>query len=224
MHSFEQSAMYNGPDHNQSGFFPWEREMIGRFFGSRSRILVAAAGGGRELIALHGQGFRADGFDCSPRLVETSRRLLANLGIPSEVMLCPPNDAPSDLPMYDALIVGWSAYMHIPGSARRIAFLGKLRWAVPPGAPILVSFWARRETSPDEARTFQLAKRIRSLRGRRAEPLEFGDRLMNRGYYHTFARAEVEAEFQAGGFRLCHYSDAEEGYAVGMRLPTPSVV
>ncbi len=94
--SFQQSRMYNGREHNESGLFPWEREIIDRFFRPRSRILVAASGGGRELIALHGLAFQVDGFDCTPGLVETSRRLLQELGIPSNVMLCPPNDRTTD--------------------------------------------------------------------------------------------------------------------------------
>ena len=214
--SFQQSRMYNGSEHNQSGLFPWERETIDRFFPPRSRILVAASGGGRELIALHGVGFQTDGFDCTPRLVETSRRLLRELGISSNVMLCPPNDVPRELTQHDGLIVGWTAYTHIPGSARRIAFLRKLRASVPPGAPILVSFWVREGNSTDEGGAFRLAKWFRSLRGRGAEPLEPGDHVTDRGYHHSFARAEIEAEFEAGGFRMCHYSQAGHPYAVGI--------
>src|ERR1019366_870404 len=156
-----------GPEHNLSGLLPWERETIDRFFRPSSRILVAASGGGRELIALHRLGFEADGFDCTPNLVETSRRLLQELGIPSTVTLCPPNDVPRELTPYDSFIVGWTAYMHIPGSVRRIAFLRKVHGLLPPEAPILVSFWVREETSPDEGRAFRLAKWFRSLRGRR---------------------------------------------------------
>ena len=214
--SFQQSRMYNGPEHNLSGLLPWERETIDRFFRPSSRILVAASGGGRELIALHRLGFEADGFDCTPNLVETSRRLLQELGIPSTVTLCPPNDVPRELTPYDSFIVGWTAYMHIPGSVRRIAFLRKVHGLLPPEAPILVSFWVREETSPDEGRAFRLAKWFRSLRGRRAEPLEPGDHVTDRGYHHCFAKAEIEAEFKAGGFRMCHYSQADHPYAVGV--------
>ena len=214
--SFQQSRLYNGPEHNQSGLFPWERETIDRFFRPRSRILVAACGGGREIIALHSLGFQAEGFDCTPRLVETSRRLLQELGISSTVMLCPPNDVPRELTPHDSLIVGWTAYMQIPGSARRIAFLRKLRASVPPEAPILVSFWVREGASPDEGRAFRLATWFRSLRGRRAEPLEPGDHVTDRGYHHCFAKEEIEAEFKAGGFRMCHYSHADHPYAVGV--------
>ncbi len=214
--SFQQSRMYNGPEHNQSGLFPWEREAVDRFFRPNSRILVAASGGGRELIALHGLGFQADGFDCTPGLVETSRRLLQELGISANVTRCPPNDVPPELTAHDALIVGWTSYMQIPGRARRIAFLRKLHASVPPGAPILVSFWVREVASPDEDRTFRLATWIRSLRGRRAEPLEPGDHVTDRGYHHCFTKEEIEAEFKGGGFRMCHYSQTDCPCAVGV--------
>jgi len=214
--SYEQSRVYSGPEHNQSGLFPWERETIDRFFRPGSRILVAACGGGRELIALHRLGFQADGFDCTPHLVETSRRLLQELGISSNVMLCPPNEVPLESPPHDGLIVGWTAYMQIPGSARRIAFLRKLHASVPPEAPILISFWVREGESPDEGRVFRLAKWLRSLPGRRADPVETGDHVTDRGYHHCFAKEEIEAEFRAGGFRMCHYSQADHPYAVGV--------
>jgi hypothetical protein len=214
--SYQRSHMYNGPDYNESGLFPWERETLHRFFRPSSRILVAASGGGRELIGLHGLGFQADGFDCTPRLVETSRWLLEELGIPSNVMLCAPNDVPQKLTPRDGLIVGWTAYAHISGSDRRIAFLRKLHASVPLGAPILISFWVRDETSHDEGRAFRLAKWFRSLRGERAEPLEPGDHVTDRGYHHCFAKAEIEEELKAGGFRMCHYYQAAYPHAVGV--------
>jgi hypothetical protein len=214
--SYERSHMYNGPEHNQSGLFSWEREAIHRFFRPSSSILVAASGGGRELIALHGLGFQVDGFDCTPRLVETSRRLLQELGVPANVTLCPPDDVPRELTPHDSLIVGWTAYTHISGSDRRIAFLRKLRASVQREAPVLVSFWVRDEASHDEHRAFRLAKWCRSLRGGRAGPLEPGDHVTDRGYHHRFVKAEIEAEFKAGGFRMCHYSQTDYPHAVGV--------
>jgi hypothetical protein len=214
--SYQESHVYSGREHNQSGLFPWEREAIDRFFRPNSQILVAACGGGREMIALHNLGFQADGFDCTPRLVETSRGLLSQLGISSNVVLCPPNEVPGDLTPHDGLIVGWTAYMQIPGRARRIAFLRKLRSSVPPGAPLLVSFWVEEGAAPDAARVFRLAKWLRSLRGRRAEPLEPGDHVTSRGYHHCFAKEEIEAELKVGGFRMCHYCQADHPYAVGV--------
>jgi hypothetical protein len=46
--------------------------------------------------------------------------------------------------------------------------------------------------------------------------LETGDHVTDRGYHHCFAKAEIEAEFKAGGFRMCHYSEADHPYAVGV--------
>jgi hypothetical protein len=214
--NYQQSHMYNSAEHNLSGLFPWERDTIDRFFPPSSRILVAASGGGRELIALRGLGFEADGFDCAPRLIETSRRLLEELGFPSKVMLSPPSVVPTELMPHDGLIVGWTAYMHIFGSDRRIAFLRALRTPVAPGAPILVSFWVRDEGSHDEGRVLRFAKWCRSLRGRRSESLGLGDHLSNRGYFHRFAKAEVESELKASGFRMCHYSQEGCPHAVGI--------
>jgi hypothetical protein len=213
--NYEKSRTFNGTEHNQSGLCPWETQTIERFFPQHSRILVAASGGGRELVALNGMGFEVDGFDCTPSLVETSRRLMHQLGINSSVVVCAPNAVPENLTPYDCLIVGWGAYTHIPGTACRVAFLRKLRAVLPPGAPMFASFWARVETSPDEARVIRLANRLRSLRG--APLLEMGDHLTSRGYHHCFTKAEVEAEFKAGGFRMCHFADSEgHPYAVGL--------
>jgi hypothetical protein len=216
LQSFQQSRMYNGPEHNLSGLFPWEREAIDRFFRPGSRILVPACGGGRELLALHHLGFQADGFECTPSLVETSRRLLQQLEIPSTVALCPANEVPLALPMYDGILVGWGAYTHICGSTRRIAFLRKLRASLAPGNPLLVSFWIRQPSALDENRIFWLGKRIGFLLGRNTEPVELGDHVSDRGYYHRFVQEEIEAELHAAGFPVCHYSQADQPCAVGI--------
>jgi hypothetical protein len=127
----------------------------------------------------------------------------------------PPELTP-EFASHDRLIVGWTAYMCIPGGARRIAFPRKLRALVPAEAPILVSFWVREETSYDEGRVFRLAKWVRFLRGRRAEFLELGGHVTDRGYYHCSVKEEIEAEMKAGGFWMCHYSQADHPYAVGV--------
>ena len=216
VHWFGKSKWYNSPEHNLSGFYAWEQEMISKYYRPNSRILVAAAGGGRELIALHRAGFRADGFECTPNLVETSRRALKDFDIPSEVFLCPPNEVPTGLPMYDGLIIGWGAYMLIPGSARRISFLRKLHQMGPPGAPILLSFFVKSGKSRAEALAFRIARTVRFFRGKVKEPLEYGDHLREDGYHHCFDRTELEAELKAGGFRMCHFSDVEYGHALAV--------
>jgi hypothetical protein len=60
---FDQSQCYASTEHNLSGFFGWEESVLDRFFRRGSRILVAGAGGGREVLALRKAGFDADGFN-----------------------------------------------------------------------------------------------------------------------------------------------------------------
>ena len=48
-----ESSSYLDPSYNtDSGFWLWEREALRRFFPPAGRILVGAAGSGREMIAL----------------------------------------------------------------------------------------------------------------------------------------------------------------------------
>jgi SAM-dependent methyltransferase len=218
--SYEQSRLYNGSTHNQSGLFRWERESLDRYFRPGSRILVAGCGGGRELIDLRQLGFHADGFDCTPSLVEKSRALLEELGIPSSVMLSQPNDVPAELNasglnLYDSIIVGWTAYTHISSSVLRIAFLRKLRGLVPREAPMLISFWTSEGTAAEKGRVARIANWVRALRPS-TMPLEEGDSVTQRGYHHHFTEAEIEAELKAGGFRMCHYSQEDYAHAVGI--------
>src|SRR5262249_14907561 len=70
--SFAGSKYFSSAEHNLSGLFNWETSAVNRYFRQGSRILVAAAGAGREVLALRKIGFEAEGFDCSPELVRAS--------------------------------------------------------------------------------------------------------------------------------------------------------
>jgi hypothetical protein len=59
------------------------------------------------------------------------------------VTFCPADQVPPGPAIYGGLIVGWSAYTHIPTRARRVAFLQALRQRALPGAPVLLSFFTR---------------------------------------------------------------------------------
>jgi hypothetical protein len=65
-----QSRESASEEHNLRGLFDWERKVAERYFRPGSRILVAAAGGGREVLALRRAGFQAQGFECNPVLLQ----------------------------------------------------------------------------------------------------------------------------------------------------------
>ena len=72
---------YSEDEFNLSGFFHWENEVIDRFFCECKNVLVGAAGGGREIIALARKGIIADAFECNNTLAVPCKDLLERHGI-----------------------------------------------------------------------------------------------------------------------------------------------
>lgn len=212
---YHNSKEYASPEHNQRGLFDWERVAVEQYFQPGSRILVAAAGGGREVLALRRAGFQAEGFDCSATLVQASDAIFDRLGEPRGVTLCPSGEVPSGHALYQGLVVGWSGYAHIPTRQRRIAFLRQLRNRALPGARVLVSFFPREDSSRSETLISRIARISRVLFRKRKEPSELGDHL-GWCFSHTFTRQDIESELQEAGFRPVFYSEVGEGHAVGI--------
>ena len=212
---YQQSHEYSSAEHNRRGLFDWEVPVLERYFPPRSRILVAAAGGGREVRALRRAGFHAEGFECSLSLLRASDALFDQLGEPRGVILCAADEVPAGPAIYNGLIVGWSAYTHIPTRRRRVGFLQGLRQRAFPGSPLLVSFFPREMSSHYENLAYRTACLCRFLFRGRKEPSELGDHLSG-CFSHTFTREEVETEMSAAGFRLVHFSQVGEGHAVGI--------
>src|ERR1700682_4502615 len=156
----------------RGGLFLWESEAIRRYFPPTGQVLVAAAGAGREMIALAKAGYRVDGFDCCAPLVESGQKQLLGLGIDSKLQYAAPSSVPEMTGSYDAVLVGFSGYMYIPGRENRINFLKSLRTLLNAEAPLMVSFvegfYGRRR-----AWTAKIGTAFRRLRG--GVPVEEGD-------------------------------------------------
>jgi hypothetical protein len=213
---FDESQFYASDEHNLSGFSDWEPPLLERYFRPGSRLLVAAAGAGREIIALRKAGFDAEGFECSLPLVRAGEKLFIQLGEPKCLTYCPPDSVPAGPAIYDGLIVGSSAYTHIPTKQRRIAFIQALRQRALPHSPLLISFFTR-QTHSYEFVAYRTATLTRFfLRGNKE--LYPGDHIEWSRYVHRFTRDEVAAELKTAGFRVAHYSGEEDGsgQAVGI--------
>lgn len=213
---YSTSRTYLGGEHNANELFGWEREVVQRYFRPGSSVLVPAAGAGREVLQLRGLGFEAHGFDCCVPLVQTGEQLFQAEGAGSPVILSAPNEVPPGLPMFDAVLVGWGGYHHIPGRGRRVRFLGQLRRLVAAGAPLVLSFFCRRDCETYDRWLWRVARVSRLLACFRGEPVELGDRLTVRTQCHFFTEPEIRDELKAAGFRMDHYSEQEYGHAVGI--------
>ena len=207
------SAPYSDESYLNSGLFLWEREAIRRYFPPGGRILVAAAGAGREMIALANSGFIVDGFDCCAPLVECGQRALKKHHIDAKLAYVSPSSVPECGGHYDAVLVGFSGFMYIPGRNRRIRFLRDLRQFLDAGAPVMVSFT---EGSPGRRRvwTAKIGTAVRRLR--RAEPVEEGDWL-EAGFQHHFVRQQIFSEMHEAAIELIYFSGGTcYGHAVGL--------
>lgn len=214
---FDQSQYYASTEHNLSGFFGWEKSVLDRFFQRGSRILVAGAGGGREVLALRKAGFDAEGFECSVPLVRASEQIFDRQGESEYVTFCQPDGVPQGPRIYDGLVVGWTVYTHVPTKARRVAFLQALSERALAGSPLLVSYFARQSRASDDVLVHRTARLWRFLLRGRKEPLEVGDRISYARFVRSFTSDEVEAELRAAGFRSAHHgAEGDLGYTVGV--------
>ena len=214
---YDQRSNYREAAHNRRGLFAWEQTAVDGYFAGRSRVAVLGAGAGRELLALWRMGFAPTGFECNPSLVDAAVRLLPAEGCPHRVILVPRDQAPPPGGVYDAAIIGWSAYSLIAGSAARIAMLRGMRALLPARGPILLSFFTRADDDTRAARVLAVSNRIRYLL--RREPTDHGDDLLP-NFVHRFTRAEVEQELREAGFQLQRFEPQgpgryDSGWAVG---------
>lgn len=208
---FDREDTYTDPGHNRSGLFWWEQDAVERMFPEAGRVVVTAAGAGREVIALREAGFDAVGYEPNADLVRAGLTLLEESGQPACLHEAARDAFPAVDGRFDAGIVGWGGYMHIQGSAARVAFLRDFRAAVADGAPVLVSFAIRSSDGPYHRAVAKVGTRVRRLRGR--PEVELGDGLIPH-YVHWFTRAEFAREAERAGFELAEWSGQDYGHAV----------
>jgi hypothetical protein len=210
---FEFSS-YTDPAYANSGLWLWEREALQRFFPRTGRILVGAAGAGREMIALERAGYAVQGFECAQSLVECGGALLRESGCHGELICAPSGTVPFLQGPFDAAIMGWSGYMYIPLRAQRVKLLRDFRSLLVDRGPLLISFETREACERRMRWSAQAANWIRKVR--RAEPVSVGDRL-DLGFKHWFNREDVASEMAEAGFELEWYSIDGYGWAVGRK-------
>jgi 2-polyprenyl-3-methyl-5-hydroxy-6-metoxy-1,4-benzoquinol methylase len=211
--NYRTCEMYKTSSYNLTGLRLWEVTVLDRFFLDCRSVLLGAMGGGREVIALARRGIQVDAFDCSNVLVEIARQLLASENINSKLILSSPAQVPETFGIYDGIIVGWGAYMHIPGREARIEFLKQFRRHVRSGGPILLSFLSYETVSRRFRLIFAIAKFVRFVR-RSSEPVELGDSLIS-AFQHQFTKEEIEQELKESEFRLEYFSEDGYPHAIG---------
>jgi hypothetical protein len=213
-----ESSTYLDPAYNSgSGLWLWEREALRRFFPSAGRILVGAAGAGREMVALHRAGYSVEGFECAHTLVEAGQVILRDAGCAGRLTWAPAGTVPALEGQFDGAIMGWSGYMYIPLRTQRVKLLQDFRALLRCGGPLLLSFQTREHCERRMYWSARGANWFRKVRG--APPVAAGDYLDN-GFKHWFNRDDVAGEMAEAGLRMEWYGVDGYGWAVGTRAAT----
>jgi SAM-dependent methyltransferase len=208
-------AYHDTDAHNLRGLFDWEERALASSFPAQGRVLVTSAGGGREVVALWRRGYEVVACECNERLRARANALLRRLGADIEVLPAPRDHCLVRPEAFDAAVVGWGSYTFIRGTARRRAFLAELAQSLRPGAPALLSFFARR----GDALRFQLIRTVGNAVARvgGGERVEIGD-VIDPTWQHYVARHELAQELASAGLHLERWSQDGYAHAIARRI------
>lgn len=208
------------------GLMDWEDRFItSSGLEKGAHVLIGGAGGGREIVALTGKGFRVTAFEPNPVLAADAAREAktrpgtvalvggyddfvdgANKGIGPLAGL-------RDSAPFDAVILGWASFAHVLEEGQRRAVLMAARTLSPDG-PLLLSYHPPSTTAGTAVgpRTSSM----RSLLKRLGAPADIraGDRFLPwAGFYHEMTPADVEALAVASGYMVDALPAGASGYA-----------
>ncbi len=212
-----------GPSSLNKGFFPWEEYAIKEFFPPPpARILVGAAGDGRELLVLSSRGYFLAGFEplgVAVKCVQKSvpkEKLLAFSKSTYEDLVKGKLKEIENLAPYDAVILGWCSISHILEHNMRKMLIEKVRSLCPAG-PILLS-WVKAICPGPKTKIFRgILTRIGFKK--------VSDRDLYysvRGFCHSFTRDEIFNLAESTKNSVVFYEDDKphpQGYPHAVLLP-----
>jgi 2-polyprenyl-3-methyl-5-hydroxy-6-metoxy-1,4-benzoquinol methylase len=216
LHSYSNEAGtgFETEEHNLANAWPWELASFDALFTGSREIIVAAAGGGREMIELARRGHRVTGFDAAPDLVEAARRNLARAGVAGTMLHAGAAQVPELAREFDGLVLGRGFYHHLPGRGLRIGFLRACRECLRPGAPVFIG-------------DFKLHRDADAPSGPGGDAPWARGNAVGDSFFHYFTADELHDEIGAAGFEEIELHEAglpgvRMGYAIARAGARPT--
>lgn len=208
--AYNQDTTYRPSHQNFRHYlFPWEEKTIAAFFPAPpARILVGAAGGGREVLALLQRGYEVVAFEPSKELIHTLQKTLSD-DAPAHLYQGRYEQLPrlysldkdqhelqlGSLGCFDAAIIGWGSFVHLRNEEQRVHALKHMA-SVTKG-PLLVSFFMRNWDQQEE----KLGRFRRLIRGRyNQDPGNFFYKGI--GFHHYTSQDEFIRLVHKSGLKL----------------------
>lgn len=212
--------------------FSWEELLFTSDpFPPTGRILLGAAGGGRELRWFMSRGYAVVAFEPSGLVRDAEaaagkdprvRIFRAAYRSFVEQLESGTGDLSSVCAgtAFDAIVLGWGSFSYVYRADERLRLLKALRWSWPQ-APIYLSFFLRRDETETPMR--RRTRRLLSLLGAPGSP-GVGLRFFHEsGFAYTFTRAEIERLAAESGYSLARFASTPYPHAVLVAEDSPAV-
>jgi SAM-dependent methyltransferase len=205
-----------------TGFLPWEEELVDRFVPAGARVLLIGCGSGRDLIAFAEHGCSVTGVEPVAAALHIAQQTLVDRRLSATLVEGFFDDVPL-AGVFDVAIFSYYCYASIPESARRIASLRKAAALLSPGGHLLVSH--ARHGVPPRRGAIALARVVGAL-CRSDWRLEAGDLVWDNrtsaaaySYTHTFEAGELAREATAAGLIVVFERETGDTIAIALRRP-----
>jgi hypothetical protein len=211
-----------GGNRFDSGLFAWEDRVLAHpAFPRSGRVLLGAAGAGRELVALVQRGFEVVAFDpCEPYaraaqgVASSEKAIVVHASYGDLVDLAAGRGGPLASAVggkhFDAVILGWGSLSHVLPSSARVELFRALR-KLAPGAPVLASFGLLAGGGvppPGKGRVRQTLRRAFAALGARGVA-EDGDHFFSHiGFFAYLSNEEVGSLAAEGGYEIALLEEA----------------
>lgn len=206
-----------GGNRFEAGLFDWEEQaLLDPEMPRSGRILVAACGAGRELLALQKRGFHVFGFDpCAPfvraakTVLDPARAQVYQASYEAFVHAAQSESgdfhtALSAFAPIDAIIFGWGSFSHVLPEFCRLELLRASK-RIAPKACLLLSFSMELEPNPSKGGKGRARDALRSVfRALGAPgPSEDGDHFYPEGgYLANLRKDEIYLLAHKAGYRV----------------------
>lgn len=221
----EQSTYLPGGGRFQRGLFSWEKRLFDDpRFPRRGRVLVGAAGAGREVVALLDRGYEVTAFDpCAP-FVEAASSVAAGatfLRASYDDLIDAAAGRGGPLATiarrdFDAVVLGWGSLSHVAPEAQRAALLRAVT-TVAPRAVVVASFALEEEhaaRTPGRGRVRTALRRVFEALGAPGT-LERGDHFYSNGGFLTSLTAdEITRSAWAAGLAVAELEESPYPHAL----------
>jgi len=187
------------------------KERIEKYFSNAKSILLIAAGGDRETLALSKMEFDVDSYENNATLIEYGNVFLQKNKTDIKIKYLPSDSVPEDVKKYDGIIIGWSAYSHIRGYKKRLSFLVGLYPFLHKETPLMISFLTKEQRGRQDKIVKIVSNFFRILKNKyKTEP---GDILLSY-FAHFFTEEEIKNELIQSKFMVINYYNIDYGCVI----------